>query len=71
MLVFSSDLKQVEEIGGGCADLDQILVCLRDGVGQVGYGHVLRTVEVLFHLYGSHCDVGYLQLQAMYRGNLG
>lgn len=57
MLVFPTDLKQVEEIGGRCADLDQVLIWLRDGVGQVGHGHVLRTAEVLFHLYSSHCDV--------------
>ena len=64
ILVFSSDLQQVKEIGRGCVDLYKILVWFWDWVWDGGDNHVLWTAEVLFHLYGAHSG-GFSYLQCL------
>lgn len=49
-LVFTADLEQVEEVGGGGVDLDEVLVRLRLGVGEVADLEVLRTLFVAWAL---------------------
>ena len=34
MLVFTADLEEVEEIGCGCMDGDEVLICRGCGVGE-------------------------------------
>ena len=43
-LVFPADLEQVEEVGGGGVDLDEVLMWLRLRVGEVADLKVLRTL---------------------------
>ena len=46
MLVFASDLEEVEEIGCGCVDGDEVLVCGWCRVGEGAHGEVLRALGV-------------------------
>lgn len=56
-MVFASDLEEVEEIGCGCVDGDEVLVCGWCRVGEGAHGEVLRALEVFFDLDCTHFEI--------------
>lgn len=45
VLVFTADLKEVEEIGSGCVNCDQVLVGRRGRIGEGGDDEVSRALD--------------------------
>lgn len=45
MLVFTTDLEEVEEVCCGCVDGDEVFVGLWGWVGEVGYFELVRALE--------------------------
>ena len=54
MLIFAANLEEVEEVGGGCVDGDEILIWLRGGVGEGADSEVAGAGHVGFYLDGAH-----------------
>lgn len=58
MLVLSSDLEEVEEIGRRGMHRNKVLVLGRNGVGERSNLEVGRTLHVLFDLDALHVEKG-------------
>lgn len=48
MLVFALDLEQVEEIGAGGVDFNQVIIGGRTGSGKIGDGEVKGSLYCTF-----------------------
>ncbi len=56
MLVFAANLEEVEEVGGGCVDGDEVLVWLGGGVWEGADSEVAGAGYVGFYLDGAHLE---------------
>ncbi len=56
MLVFAPNLEEIEEICGGCVDLNELLVWVGHWIWDGSNCHVLWSIEVFFNLNGAHIE---------------
>ena len=54
MLIFAPNLEEVEEVGGGCVDGDEVLVWLGGRVWEGADSEVAGAGHVGFYLNGAH-----------------
>lgn len=47
VLVFALDLENVEEVGGGSVDLDDIFIWFRPGIGKVRHLELVRSLRTV------------------------
>jgi hypothetical protein len=62
MLVFASDLEEVEEISCGCVDGDQVLVWIGNWVGERGNGEIVWTLGLLVIVKEREWEKVYLDI---------
>lgn len=56
MLIFAANLEEVEEVGGGCVDSDEVLVWLGGGVREGADSEVAGAGHVGFYLDSAHLE---------------
>ena len=56
MLIFAANLEEIEEVGGGCMDGDEVLIWLRGGIWEGTDSEVAGAGHVGFYLDGAHLE---------------